>query len=390
MTAKTTREYMTKMKLRYARAKHRSERSALIDEAVTMTGFSRKYVIRLLCGSRVYKKHRGRAPTYSKDARDRLVKIWLAFGQMCSRYLHSIIEKAIADYQEARPNVYFSPEVIRELLQMSPSTMARILRPHQFQMRSANKRSGNKAMIAAGIPAAPGTLYEKKGAFVLQVDTVALCGGNMRESFFWILHVTEVETQWSMCAPVWNRGSEATCMALKHIFERLPFTPDVIHVDNGGEFINHHLLAFLKTYYPNVLFTRSRPYHKNDNHRIEQKNGSIIRTLFGDLRFDDFEQYQALTELCEQWSLLYNLCIPCTRQISKVRRVTSKGISYKRKTDDPLTPYQRLAQIIPLPPPPKYNAVKIRSQCERMLNRLFSTQHSARSMEKGRHAVPSP
>ena len=81
----------------------------------------------------------------------------------------------------------------------------------------------------------------------------------MRESFFWILRVTEVETQWSMCAPVWNRGSEATCKALKHIFESLTFTPDVIHVNNGGEFINHHLLEFLKTYYPNVLFTRSRP-----------------------------------------------------------------------------------------------------------------------------------
>lgn len=123
------------MKQRYARAKHRSERSALIDEAITMTSFSRKYVIRLLCGSRVYKKHHSRAPTYSKEARNRLVKICFAFGQMCSRYLHSIIEKAIADYQEARPNVYFSPEVVRELLQMSPSTMARILRPHQFQMR---------------------------------------------------------------------------------------------------------------------------------------------------------------------------------------------------------------------------------------------------------------
>ena len=152
MTAKTTREYMTKMKLRYARAKHRSERSALIDEAVTMTGFSRKYVIRLLCGSRIYKKHHGRAPTYSNEARDRLVKIWLALGQMCSQYLHSIIEKAIADYQEARPNVYFSPEVIRELLQMSPSTMARILRLHQFQIRSANKRSGNRNVSNKSAP----------------------------------------------------------------------------------------------------------------------------------------------------------------------------------------------------------------------------------------------
>ena len=390
MTMKTTREYMTKMKLRYAHAKRRSEKYALIDEAVTMTGFSRKYVIRLLCGSRVYKKHRGRTPMYSQEARDRLVKIWFALGQMCSRYLHAIIEKAISDYQEARPNVEFSPGVVRELLQMSPSTMARILRPHQFQMRSANKRSGNKATIAAGIPAAPGTLYEKKGTFVLQVDTVALCGGDMRESFFWILHVTEVETQWSMCAPVWNRGAEATCKALKYIFDHLPFTPDVIHVDNGGEFINKHLLLFLKTYYPNILLTRSRPYHKNDNHRIEQKNGSIIRALFGDLRFDDFNQYQALTELCEKWSQLYNICIPCTRQISKVRRVTSKGISYRRKIDNPLTPYQRLAQIIPLPPPPKCNAIKLRAQCERMLNRLFSTQHSAHPMGKGRHAVPSP
>ena len=210
---------------------------------------------------------------------------------------------------------------------------------------------------------------------MLQIDTVALCGGDLRESFFWIVHATDAVTQWSACAPAWNRGAEATSQALDHIFAHLPFTPKVIHIDNGREFINHHLLAYLATHHPDVRLTRSRPYRKNDNNRIEQKNGSIIRALFGDLRFSDHSQLPALTQLCDLWCLLSNHAIPCTRQIAKTRRTDVKGLSYRRTIDAPQTPWQRLNALLPQPPPPHLNAILLRQQCERTLRRLFMTQH---------------
>ena len=238
---------MLKMKARYAKAKTRKERSALIDEAVAMTHYSRKYVIRLLNGSRRHRKHRGRKPSYSRDAHQLLIRIWRAEGYMCPLYLKSIIESAIRDYEELGHDV--PPALADELTRMSASTMYRILRPHHIR-RAPNKRSGNKASLAAQIPAGPGALEETGEPGILQVDTVALCGGDMRESFFWILHVTDAATQWGALAPCWNRGAEATTNALAHLLEQLPFPPKVIHVDrnapepkakgHGSEFLNHH------------------------------------------------------------------------------------------------------------------------------------------------------
>lgn len=367
------KDYMDKMKRRYAKARTRAQKRALIDETVAMCGLSRKFVIRLLNGSYRYRPHRGRAPSYSPGSRKTLVRLWLAMGQMCPLYLHAVMDAAIRDYGEAKAPI---PEPIAdELRRMSVSTITRLIRPHRLTPRPANKRSGSKAALAAQIPAGPGRLDETGEPGVLQIDTVALCGGDLRESFFWIVHATDAATQWCACAPAWNRGAEATSQALDHIFAHLPFTPKVIHIDNGREFINHHLLAYLATHHPDVRLTRSRPYRKNDNNRIEQKNGSIIRALFGDLRFSDHSQLPALTQLCDLWSLLNNHAIPCTRQIAKTRRTDVKGLSYRRTIDAPQTPWQRLNALLPQPPPPHLNAILLRQQCERTLRRLFMTQH---------------
>ena len=177
----------------------------------------------------------------------------------------------------------------------------------------------------------------------------------MRESFFWILHVTDAATQWGALAPCWNRGAEATTNALAHLLEQLPFPPKAIHVDR-------------------IRLTRSRPYRKNDNNRIEQKNGSVVRALFGDLRFDDHAQLAPLTALCDQWSLLHNLAIPCRRQVTHHRHVTSRGVTHTRAFDRPQTPWQRLNALRPQPPPPRINAIRLRRTCERTLNHLYQTQ----------------
>ena len=192
-------EYMDRMRRRYAKARTRADKTKLIDEAIKMCNLSRKFVIRLLNGSYRYHPHCGRAPTYSQESRRTLVRIWLAMGQMCPLYLHAVMDSAIRDYAEAKASI---PEAIAdELRRMSVSTITRIIRPHRLVTNKANKRSGSKAALAAQIPAGPGRLDETGEPGVLQVDTVALCGGDMRESFFWIVHVTDAATQWTACAP---------------------------------------------------------------------------------------------------------------------------------------------------------------------------------------------
>ena len=130
MKVQLKREGMVRLRRFYSRTKRRSERTVLISSVVRMTGLSRKYVIRLLNGKRRYRKHKGRRPVYSKEARERLVRIWLAMGQLCPKYLHATMSKALQDDVETYGEV--SKPIATERLRMSASTMERILLLYRF------------------------------------------------------------------------------------------------------------------------------------------------------------------------------------------------------------------------------------------------------------------
>ena len=120
-----------------------------------------------------------------------------------------------------------------------------------------------------------------------EADSVAHCGGSMAGSFAYTLTFTDTNSQWTELRAVWNRGGHATSTRVQEIEASLPFAIKGVNTDNGGEFLNWHLIRYLKKRDVPVTQTRSRPYHKNDNARVEQKNGSLVRTLLGYERFDD-------------------------------------------------------------------------------------------------------
>lgn len=361
------------MKARYEQACGRKQRSKLISEAEEMTGLTRKYVIKWLNGTIFHRRHKGRGSTYSPDARKTLREIWKLHGRMCPLYLHARMKHAIQDYIAATKRILSQP-IIDELLRMSVSTIERAVKPFRQGKRRPTKRSGSAA-LRNQIPAGPCLPDPSIPVGILQVDTVALCGGNMSGDFFYILVVTEITTQWTAFYPCWNRSAAATIQALKHIFEHLPFEPRIIHTDNGPEFINYHLPVFLAENYPNVIHTRSRPYRKNDNCRVEQKNYSIIRELFENRRFDDLSQYEALVKLCDDWSRYNNFTVPCRTITSKTRKPGS-ATAYTFHFDEPRTPFERLNEILPQPPPEHVNAILLRADCLRRLNHLYNTQNT--------------
>ena len=150
--------------------------------------------------------------------------------------------------------------------------------------------------------------------------------------------MVDVATGWSERVAVMGRGQRAMEAGFAHLLSRLPFAIVELHPDNGSEFFNYHLVHYWKEKVVGVQLSRSRPYQKNDNRIVEQKNDTLVRQYFGDLRFDRPEQIEAMNALYEQMWIYYNLFQPAMHLSEK----TVVGDKVRRKWDQACTPFERL------------------------------------------------
>ncbi len=325
---------------RYTYAKNRSTKTKIIDEATRVFSISRKYAIHLLNGTRTRgRRRRGRGKTYGDDVANLLIRIWNATGCECTLYLHAQIKQLMDEYEDSHFVSDSDSEAIRR---MSRSTMDRILKgiPRQAIGSVRRRTQYRKSHEFDFIEECSG---ERPPAFEIipgdvQIDTVALCGGDMSGDFFWIITVTDRATQITEIRPIWNKGATGVFKALDEIIAAFPFKIWRIHSDNGCEFINYHLLRFVKKH-KSIQFARSRPRTCNDNAHVEQKNGAIVRKIFGERRFDRLKDYAKLREICIKASEYFNFARPCRMTIQKTKRINRKG--FQREYDKPLTPAER-------------------------------------------------
>jgi len=337
MSRKATMEYVGAKRRAYSELKSKKAKSAAIDEFCQITGAERKYAIRLLNGSRRYREHAGRGKTYTAGAEVLFLRLWRASGYMTPQYLVTVSARQMAALRELE---HVDDGAAAQVLRMSASTMERILRKHPREApRRRNRRSGANAP-ASSVPCVPGEALPPAAPGDTQVDTVALCGGDMSGDFFWGLTVTDRLTQWTEVRCVWNRGAAATKAGLADAEAAFPFPLTAMHSDSGPEFLNSHVLGYARDRARPLAFSRSRPRNKNDNARVEQKNASVVREYFGYERIDRFELKRDLDILCAKISLYNNLFRPCKRLISKTKRPDSHGFS--KRYDKPATPLERV------------------------------------------------
>ncbi|MBR4616041.1 MAG: transposase [Kiritimatiellae bacterium] len=340
MSRRTTMEYVGTQRRAYAQLKSKSKKTAFIDSMCQAFGFERKYATKLLTGNRKYKDPRGRGKTYSDRATGLLKRVWYATGCMCTKYLKAIIAQALANLAELE---HVDDALSGEVASMSASTMDRALRGLERKGPGSvrkNRRSGkNDPATYFACCSGEKTIAAETEPGHLQVDTVALCGGDMHGSFFWIITLTDRKTQWTEIHPVWNKGAEEVLNAMETLVKRFPFKILSLHYDNGKEFMNGHLVTFVKMH-PEISFQRSRPYRKNDNAHVEQKNGSIVRGLFGEVRVDAFELRSQLASACAEWSDYFNYCRPCIMITQRAKKDKSKG--FGKRYDKPRLPAQRV------------------------------------------------
>jgi len=331
--------YLKAIRSRYRRARKKAK-ITILDEFCSVCGYHRKYAIRLLNKRTKPRKRRrpGRKPVYaSAELLLALKRIWFASDQMCSKKLKAAIPLWLPFYE----TVYkaLTPETQDKLLSISAATIDRVLKP----VRVAHGRKGLSgtrpgSLLKNQIPIRTDFWDVSEPGF-MEADTVAHCGNSLAGDFAWSLTMTDILTTWTENRATWNKGAEGVLGQIKDIEARLPFPLQGFDCDNGSEFLNYHLMRYFTDHPSLTSFTRSRPYKKNDNAHVEQKNWSHVRQLFGYDRFEDPGLIELMNDLyANEWSLYQNHFCPSMKLLKK-KRINSK---YYKKYDLPRTPYDRV------------------------------------------------
>lgn len=338
MVLKSKVEYLEKIRIRYLKA-CRDGKTRILEEFCEVCGYHRKHAIRLLNRKVGEPKRKpGRPSVYGEAELKILEYIWLWANRPCGKRLKPVVVNWLPWYEQAQGLI--DAKIRKRLQTISTRTLDRLMKP-------VRQRHGQRGKCGTR----PGTLLKnmipikthhadvtKPG--VMEADTVAHCGNTLEGDFIWSLTLTDIFSGWTENRAVWNRGYEGVKQAIQNIEELLPFRLTGFHSDNGGEFLNYHLIRYLQERPEPITYTRGRPNHKDDNAHVEQKNYTHVRLLLGYQRIEDRSQIVAINRLYAAWDLFNNICLPSMKLLEKQKI----GSRYVRKYDTPQTPGQRLIE----------------------------------------------
>ena len=347
MAGERLKEVLRRYRKRYAEAS-RQERTTVLNEFCRMSGYHRKYAILLLGrlaqeGAEAPVRRRG--VSYSGAAVKVVEEIWRAAGYPWSERLKALLP-------------LWLPWARRRLKGLSPTVEAEVLRisARQIDRRLAGRKRRLKRRLYGRTK--PGTLLKHQipiqaGPWEVaepghtEVDLVSHSGPSARGEFAYTLNLTDVYSGWCESRAVLGRSEEGIVEALDRIRRGLPFPLRGIDSDNGSEFINFHLLGYCQEHA--IRFTRGRPYQKDDNARVEQKNWTHVRRIFGWERYDREEVIVAMNDrYAADLRVMMNLFQPSV----KLRQRQRVGARLRRRYEKPKTPLDRLVEACAQKPLP--------------------------------------
>jgi hypothetical protein len=369
MGKRERRAYLEAIRARYRRAS-KAGKTAILNEFCAVCGYHRKYALSLLGGrKRGNKPARKPGPASRYDTPElvgALRTIWMASDQLCSKRLKAALPLWLPHFETSFHPL--SPGTLAMLGSISAATIDRLLGPIRAKTRRKGL-SGTKpgTLLKKHIPIQAGSWDVSQPGF-MEADTVAHCGDSLAGDFAWSLTMTDICTTWTECRATWNKGSDGVMKQIKALQKALPFPLKGFDCDNGSEFLTWHLLRHFQNSKQPVQFTRSRPYHSNDNAHVEQKNWSCVRQLFGYDRFGDPRLVGLMNDLyANEFSLFINFFCPTQKLTSKAR----EGSKWVRKHDKPLTPAQR---VLSHPDIPESTKKKISAQMKSLNPFLLQKQ----------------
>ena len=329
----------------------------------TVTELDRKTLIRLMNGSLERKARRKqRERSYGAEVEDALRVIYPSFDYICAERLTPNLVW-MAHHLARHGELEVTEGLLEKLGQISVSTVGRCLgRMRQYEPRLPRQGPRRANRLTRDIPMLrlPWSI-QVPGSF--EADLVHHSGSTAAGEYMCTLQIIDVATGWSERVAVLGRSFIVMQAAFQHILARLPFPVLEIHPDNGSEFFNHHMLRFWRKIIKGMKLSRSRPYHKNDNPRVEQKNATLVRAYLGHERLDSVAQVLAANQLYDRMWVYYNLFQPVMHLIEKeVIQQDGQPARVKRRHDQARTPFDRLCATDAILPAHRQQLLALRDQ----------------------------
>lgn len=380
---------------RYEKAS-KAEKSRMLDELCALTGWTRRHARRAIgraLAAPVQVRPRPRSRIYGPEVLEPLKLVWATLNGPSGKRLAPFMAEVVRAL-ERHGELALGPEVHTKLLQMSSATIDRALAPERARLR-VKGRSGTKpgSILKRQIPIRTFAEWDDARPGFCEVDLVAHDGGAPYGEFCQTLDLTCVATGWTEPRALQNKAQRWVHEAIDEIASDMPFPLLGLDSDNGAEFINMQLFTYCTERH--ITFTRSRPYRKNDNCYVEQKNWPVVRQSVGYARYDTAAELQALRELYRVLRLYVNFFQPQMKLVSKTRR----GAKVTKRFDLARTPYQRVLESPHVAPAIKrdlretyleLNPAKLKRDLTRCQDRLLELSQNKPPIRKGVKPPPGP
>ena len=333
----TWNELVAAVAERYARS-NRLERGRILDEFVAVTGHHRKHAMRLLRGGGAGPaERRGRRDrVYDAAMREALIVLWEASDRVCGKRLRPLLP-VLVEAMERHGHLQLAPEVRIGVLAMSAATIDRLLRNVRTEAGGkSRRRTPPSAAVRRSVPVRTFSDWKDPAPGFFEADLVSHSGPTARGSYVQTLVLTDIASGWTECAPLLVREQVLVTKVLDEVRRVLPFALLGFDTDNDTAFMNETVRDYCTA--ATVEFTRCRPYRKNDQAHVEQKNGAVVRRIVGYRRFEGLEAAAALAELYRSVRLFVNFFQPSFKLAEKSR----DGAVVRKRYHAPATPCQRL------------------------------------------------
>lgn len=360
----------------------RGDKARILDEFVAITGHHRKHAIRVItaaaAGGAAIPAVRKRVPLYDQAVREALVVLWEAADRVCGKRLKPLLPLLIGAL-ERHGHLQLDERVRARLLAASASTIDRVLAEPRAAALGRRRARAVKPAVRRSVPVRTFADWKDPLPGFMEADLVAHGGETMAGSFVHSLVLTDIATGWTECVALLVREGSLIVEALAHLRTTMPFPLRAFDTDNGSEFVNETVLSYCAE--AKIEFTRSRPYLKNDQAWVEQKNGSVVRRLVGYRRLEGTAAAAALARLYESSRLFVNFFQPSFKLAEKTRH----GARVSKRYHAPETPCARLlkSDAIPEAMKERLRAVMVTLDPLRLLDEIRKAQHQLAALSAG-------
>ena len=331
------KQYLLEIRKEYEQADMEG-RGRLLDEAQKRTRLNRKYLIRMLNGPLrpVAVRRRRRRRKYGAAVGSALVELWEMFDFPCGQRLAPLLRGEVGRLRRLS-ELRCSDEVATKLQEMSPKTIDRLLvRERQVRQLRRGRNPATQPLMYQRVPVKVAAEWDTREVGNVQVDYVAHCGRSNSGEYVHTISAVDIASGWWEGVAIARRSQQATEQGLEQIRQRAPFRIKELHPDNDSGLLNDLLWRYCRHW--RIRLSRSRPYRKNDNAWVEQKNWTHVRKVVGYGRYDSAEEVAVMNQLYEVSRLFQNFFQPVMKLQGKQRI----GGRIQRSYDVPQTPYERL------------------------------------------------